>query len=95
MIVTFCLEQLTKRIVLTWPRWHGRSKSGLQLSVKMQRVSLSRISRWIFVDNRKGKFPGVGETWDASAAVSAGVAILAGAAVQWHTAQDALVWVPC
>ena len=76
-------------------RWHGRSNSGLQLSVKTQRVSASSISRWIFVAHRTGKFPGVGETQDAIAAVSAGAAVSASAAVQRHSAQNALVWVAC
>ena len=49
-------------------------------------VSQSRISRQIFVAHRMGKFPGVGETRDASAAILAGVAALAGAAVQRHSA---------
>ena len=30
----------------------------------MERVSQSRISRWIFVAHRMGKFPGIKETWD-------------------------------
>ena len=67
----------------------------MQLSVKTQRVSASHISRQIFVAHRMGKFPGVGETWDANAAVSARVAISAGVAVQQNSAQNALVWVPC
>ncbi|KAK2118978.1 hypothetical protein P7K49_000364, partial [Saguinus oedipus] len=45
--------------------------------------------------DRTGKFSGVGETWDGSAAVSAATAVLAGATVQRHSAQNALVWVPC
>ena len=76
-------------------KWHGRSNSGLQLSVKMQRVSASRISRRIFVAHSTGKFPGVGETQDASTAVSAGAAVSASATAQRHFAQNALVGVPC
>nr|XP_035121068.2 uncharacterized protein LOC108590290 isoform X1 [Callithrix jacchus] len=52
-------------------KWHGRNNSGLQLSVKAQRVSPSCISRWIFVAHRMGKFPGAGESWEASAALLA------------------------
>ena len=32
-----------------------------------------------------GKFPGVGETWDASAAILAVAATSAGATAQWHS----------
>ena len=67
----------------------------MQLSVKVQRVSASCISRRTFVAHRKGKFPGVGETRDTSAAVSACAAVSAGAAVQWYSTENALVWVPC
>ena len=67
-------------------RWRGKNNSGLQLSVNTQRVSQSLISRWIFVAHRTGKFPGVGETQDANAAVLAGVATTASTAAQWHSA---------
>ena len=81
-----------------FPRWHGRNNSGLQLSVKAQRVCSSRISRRIFVAHRTEKFPGVGETQDASTAGSAGVAgvaISASTTAQQHSAQNTLVSVPC
>ena len=65
-------------------RWHGENNPGLKLSVNAWRVSQGRISRWIFVAHRMGKFPGIKETWDASEAV------LAGAAGGWQCSAAAL-----
>ena len=55
-------------------RWLSENNTGLKLSVNARRVSQGRISRWIFVAHRTGKFPGIKEMRDASAAVLAGAA---------------------
>ena len=60
-------------------------------------VSLSYISRLIFVARRTGKFPSIKETRDArqSYRLVKPAARVAAASPSQHSPQGALVWVPC
>ena len=77
-------------------RWCSENNPGLKLSVNVQRVSQGRISRRIFVAHRTRKFPGIGETRDASAAVLAGAACSQSrSAAALHSAPHKAHWPGC
>ncbi|KAK2105046.1 hypothetical protein P7K49_018902, partial [Saguinus oedipus] len=47
-------------------------------------------SEWVPEQLRTRKFPGLGETRDANAAILAGAAVSAMATVQWHATENML-----
>uniref|UniRef100_F7HAG4 T-lymphocyte activation antigen CD86 n=1 Tax=Callithrix jacchus TaxID=9483 RepID=F7HAG4_CALJA len=81
-------------------RWRGRSSLGLQ---QLRIAALSEGSEGEFKPHfqtdlccpQNGGIPRWRRDTERCTAVLAGTAVAAGAAVQWYSAQGALVWMPC